>query len=196
MLYGGTSIALRLGHRESVDFDFFSARSFEPDELVREIPFLAEPKTVSQSQRNTYSVALAGPQGETKLSFFGDINFGQFLPPEPCEANGIKLASLEDMLVMKLKVIHARVAVKDYLDIVAMLRAGLSLVEGLGRLEAMFPETVNAAMTLQALVYFKGGDLDALPWEAKETLIDAVRRVEKVPVFSAPRDPIGATPTR
>ena len=39
-LYGGTALALRFGHRSSVDFDFFSNRSFEPDELAEAIPCL------------------------------------------------------------------------------------------------------------------------------------------------------------
>jgi len=39
-LYGCTAIALHLGHRRSVDFDFFSATSFAPDQLYRTIPFL------------------------------------------------------------------------------------------------------------------------------------------------------------
>jgi len=34
ILYGGTAIALRLGHRASVDFDFFTQKSFEPNSLV------------------------------------------------------------------------------------------------------------------------------------------------------------------
>src|SRR5205814_934035 len=133
-----------------------------------------------------YTVALLGPGGEVKLSFFGEIDFGQFFSPERCADNGLKIASLEDMMVMKLKVVHQRVAAKDYLDIAAMLRAGISLADGLGRLETIFP--VNLAMTLQTLVYFKGGDLESLPGEVRQTLIDAVRRVKEVPTFSAPRD--------
>jgi hypothetical protein len=35
VLYGGTALALRLGHRQSVDFDFFSRQSFQPLELMR-----------------------------------------------------------------------------------------------------------------------------------------------------------------
>ena len=194
VLYGGTSIALRLGHRESVDYDFFSAQAFDPDELVRQISFLGLPKTVSQSQRNTYTAALRHAQGEAKVSFFGEIGFGQFIPPDCCADIGLKIASLEDMLAMKLKVIHQRVAAKDYLDIAALLRAGLSLAEGLGRLEAMFPDTVNLAMTLQTLVYFKGEDLDKLPAETRTTLIEAVRRVREVPPFSGTRMPIGTVP--
>ena len=40
-LYGGTALALRIGHRQSVDFDFFSRTAFEPATLAREIPYLA-----------------------------------------------------------------------------------------------------------------------------------------------------------
>src|ERR1700682_2061531 len=59
-LYEGTAIALRLGHRQSVDFDFFSPTSFEPRTLVETIPYLkgaeirrAGPNnlTVSRSRR-------------------------------------------------------------------------------------------------------------------------------------------------
>ncbi|MEI9902713.1 MAG: nucleotidyl transferase AbiEii/AbiGii toxin family protein [Asticcacaulis sp.] len=38
-LYGGTAIALRLGHRVSVDFDFFHDRSLDKDSLYRQVPF-------------------------------------------------------------------------------------------------------------------------------------------------------------
>jgi hypothetical protein len=40
VLYGGTAIALYLGHRESVDFDFFSDRTFQPEELLAKFHFL------------------------------------------------------------------------------------------------------------------------------------------------------------
>jgi len=40
VLYGGTAIALHLGRRESVDFDFFGNREFNPADLYRRVPFL------------------------------------------------------------------------------------------------------------------------------------------------------------
>jgi hypothetical protein len=42
-LYSGTALALRLGHRQSFDFDFFSREAFGPGALAREIPYLAGP---------------------------------------------------------------------------------------------------------------------------------------------------------
>jgi hypothetical protein len=41
-LYGGTALALRLGHRVSADFDFFSNQPFDPDRLARSVPYLAK----------------------------------------------------------------------------------------------------------------------------------------------------------
>ena len=51
-LYGGTAIALQIGHRHSVDFDFFSDKSF-PDmysKLKAHFPFI-ETSTVLQNQK-------------------------------------------------------------------------------------------------------------------------------------------------
>ena len=45
-LYGGMALALRLGHRTSVDFDFFSNESFDPDELATSVPYLKEAERV------------------------------------------------------------------------------------------------------------------------------------------------------
>ncbi|MSP41735.1 MAG: hypothetical protein EXR70_24905 [Deltaproteobacteria bacterium] len=42
-LYGGTALALYLGHRTSVDFYFFSNASFDPDHLAKSLAYLKEP---------------------------------------------------------------------------------------------------------------------------------------------------------
>lgn len=39
-LYGGVAISLRFGHRFSADFDFFSWKPFDPEVLLRAIPYL------------------------------------------------------------------------------------------------------------------------------------------------------------
>jgi hypothetical protein len=42
VLYGGTGLALQLGHRASEDFDFFSSSGFEPDRLRSRLPFFRD----------------------------------------------------------------------------------------------------------------------------------------------------------
>jgi hypothetical protein len=50
-LYGGTALALRLGHRTSVDFDFFSNASFDPDRLSERVPDIAGTKAAVVQKR-------------------------------------------------------------------------------------------------------------------------------------------------
>lgn len=52
ILYGGTAVALYLGHRESVDFDFFALEGFDPDDLYEIVPFLQDTKVVKKSPNN------------------------------------------------------------------------------------------------------------------------------------------------
>jgi len=52
VLYGGTALALRLAHRSSEDFDFFSNYSFAPDFLRKAIPYLHDAE-MSQFEANT-----------------------------------------------------------------------------------------------------------------------------------------------
>ncbi len=51
--------------------------------------------------------------------------------------HGIQLASLEDLLALKLATITQRAQWKDYFDIAALLRAGLSLADGLAKAQAL-----------------------------------------------------------
>lgn len=49
MLYGGTAIALDLGHRASMDFNFFTFQTFEPRDLSSTVPFLKGATMTQQS---------------------------------------------------------------------------------------------------------------------------------------------------
>jgi Nucleotidyl transferase AbiEii toxin, Type IV TA system len=67
-LYGGTAIALRLGHRASADFDFFGRKEFDPDQLLATVPYLAGAQ-VLQREESTLTCRVA--RGEPILvSFF------------------------------------------------------------------------------------------------------------------------------
>ncbi len=192
VLYGGTAVALRCGHRISEDFDFFSAQAFTPEALFAQLPWLSSPEPkVLQRQNNTLTVQIPQDLGPVKVSFFGDIGFGQIKPPDISTDNRLKIASPEDLLALKLGVIHQRLEAKDYLDIHALLKSGLSLAAGLSYLDVLHPLATNWTIALKTLVYFKGGDLDRLPEYVKRDLEEAVRDVREVPGYSAIREPIG-----
>jgi hypothetical protein len=180
VLYGGTAVALYLGHRESVDFDFFANRNFQPDELFGSVSFL-QGAEVLQSQPNTLTVLTAGPASErVKLSFFGGLSFGRLAPPKK-SPNGMPLiASLDDLLAHKLKTLLQRVELKDYLDIDALIHSGLSLARGLAGAQLLFP-AFSAQECLKALTYFEDEPLRNLPPQVEERLLGWVKRVRTVP---------------
>ena len=194
VLYGGTAVALRCGHRMSEDFDFFSAQAFSPELLLREIPWLHSPEPrVLQRQDNTLTVEVGGEGTPVKVSFFGTLDFGQIRMPDIAAENHLKVASEEDLLALKLAVIHQRIEAKDYLDIRALLRAGQDLAQALAHLDALHPLVTNSMIVLKTLTYFKGDDLHELPDEVKRDIEAAVRGVRDVPEFSGKKTPIGWT---
>jgi hypothetical protein len=188
VLYGGTALALRLGHRQSVDFDFFTAMSFEPEQLQRQLRFAAEAE-VLQKSGNTLSVRTPGTP-EVRLSFFGGLTFGQVEPPDTCLDNGIYVAGLKDLMATKLNTVYQRAEAKDYLDIDALIRAGCTLAVGLACARAVYRNAFNAMLPLKALTFFSDGDLPSLPAVVKRRLARAVEATGEIPVMRACSDRI------
>ena len=183
VLYGGTAVALYLGHRESVDFDFFSHRAFQPDDLFGRYPFLRDSE-VLQSQPNTLTVLTAGSDVDrVKISFFGGLTFGRLAQPRTTPDAVMKVASPDDLLAHKLKTILQRVELKDYLDVDALLRSGLTLSSGLAGARLLFP-AFSSQECLKALTYFEDAALRDLPSDLEQRLLSAVRKVRSIPTLT------------
>src|SRR6202008_3178735 len=125
VLYGGTALALRLGHRQSEDFDFFSNESFQPSAMLESIAYLKDAE-ISQSQENTLT-AIVDRDGPVKVSFFGAVGLSHVQDPDLIAANGIRMASAIDLVATKLKTIQQRAQAKDYIDIASALQTDLNL---------------------------------------------------------------------
>ena len=184
VLYGGTAIALRLGHRRSDDFDFFHAAPLDRHSLHEALPWLSR-ATVLQDGINTFSVELKGaPAAGVKLSFFGQITFGRIGLPALTSDGVMHAASTADLLATKLKVILQRVEAKDYRDIAALLRARAGLARGLSGARLLFGTPFQPSESLKAMAYFEGGDLDELNAADRRTLLAAIRRVGPLPIVT------------
>jgi predicted nucleotidyltransferase component of viral defense system len=170
VLYGGTALALRLGHRHSEDFDFFSNQEFVPDVLRREIRYL-QGAEVSQLDANTLT-AIVERDGPIKISFFGGLKLNRIQNPDVAKDNGVQVASLLDVAATKLATIQQRAQARDYEDIAAITNAGISLVEALGAAAAVYGKEFNGALSLKALTYFDDGDLPSLSTKMKNKLRD------------------------
>ena len=176
-LYGGTALALRLGHRNSVDFDFFSSRDLDPARLEAEVPFLKDAK-ITQRERNTLSV-LVEREGPVKVSFFGVPALPRLLPPSWSSEGGIHVASLLDLAGTKASVVQMRAEAKDYIDIDALItKGGISLPAALSAAQKLYGASFNPQITLKSLSYFDDGDLRLLPDEIRQRLVASAREVD------------------
>jgi Nucleotidyl transferase AbiEii toxin, Type IV TA system len=176
-LYGGTAIALHLGHRQSVDFDFFGNREFDPSKLRAAIPFLAEAR-VRQHERNTLTATL-NRKGQVAVSFFGVPNLPRLVSPVVSDDNGLKVASLLDLAGTKASVVQVRPEAKDYLDLDVLITKGeITLPMALTAAQALYGTSFNPQITLKALSYFEDGNLRILPEDAKTRLATAAREVD------------------
>jgi hypothetical protein len=190
VLYGGTGLALRLGHRNSEDFDFFSNESFLPDDLERRIPWLQASERL-QSSQNTL-VSLVDRNGPVKVSFFGGLGLKRVGEPETAE--GLLIASLLDLAATKVKVVQDRAETKDYLDVSRILEEGLDLGQALGAALAVYGKAFNPILSLKALCYFGDGDLRRLPEAVKDRLAKAVASVDPNRLPRIEPHPGGLTP--
>lgn len=187
VLYGGTALALHLGHRQSVDFDFFGNRPLDPDLLIRSIAFLAD-ATVTQREPNTLGCTV-DRGGPVKLSFFGLPSLPRLAVPMVVPSHGLQIASLLDLAGTKVSVVQVRAEAKDYLDIDALLADGrIDLSMALAAARAIYGRSFNPQNTLKALSYYSDGNLDRLSQVVKDRLLKAVCDVDldRLPIIPAP----------
>jgi Nucleotidyl transferase AbiEii toxin, Type IV TA system len=178
VLYGGTAIALHLGHRESLDFDFFRSEPLEKNQVRAAFKFIRG-ASVLQDAPQTLVVLGEMPAGFVKVSFFGGIGFGRVNDPLLTGDGALLVASLDDLMATKLKAILDRAEAKDYRDIAAMISAGVSLPAGLSAFKQMFEG--EPAQVLRALGYFGDGDLNTLGAADRGVLSNARDRIGKLP---------------
>jgi hypothetical protein len=180
VLYGGTALALRLGHRLSEDFDFFADAPVNPDELLASLPLL-KGATVRQKEPNTLTVVIHRPE-PVKISFFG-LSLHRVGEPDLTEDGIARVATLWDVAGCKMAAIQNRSEAKDYLDAFALLEHGVPIEEMLASAQAIYGAQFFPIVSLKALSVFDDGDLPGLPEKVKGTLRIAAGRVREIPEF-------------
>ncbi len=178
VLYGGTAVALHLGHRCSIDFDFFRFQPLAKKDVEQAFAFMQDAEILQESE-NTLVVAAQTFHGPVKISYFGGLGIGRISNPLETQDTVLLVASLEDLLATKLKAILDRAEAKDYSDIAAMLNSGVSLERSLGGFATMYRR--DPALPLKALGFFEDGDLPSLPKRDQELLRSARDRVLEIP---------------
>ena len=112
--------------------------------------------------------------------------------PDLTDDGVLQVASLDDLMATKLKVVLQRAEAKDYRDVSAMLNAGVSLARGLASARVLFGPNFQPGESLKALVYFNDGDLKTLTAIEKKTLVDAVTALGDLPEVTLRSDALSS----
>ncbi|MBC7251250.1 MAG: nucleotidyl transferase AbiEii/AbiGii toxin family protein [Anaerolineae bacterium] len=156
-LAGGSAIALHLGHRISVDLDFFTFQSdYETEPLIQQLQSVGN-LVIRQQSRGTLNATLAG----TLISFFV---YPYPLLEETRAAWNIRVAGLLDLALMKLAAIGQRGAKRDFVDLYQICHHGYKLDDLLRCMPDKFPKvTYPSYHLLRALAYFEDAEAEPMP---------------------------------
>ncbi|MGE5644989.1 MAG: nucleotidyl transferase AbiEii/AbiGii toxin family protein [Acidobacteriota bacterium] len=154
-LAGGTALALRFGHRISLDLDFFTSELFDEDALLARLQASPAFSLVAKAPHTIHAVT----QG-TKVSFLG-YPFPLLFPTAQFE--GVAVADPRDIACMKLSAIASRGAKRDFIDLyVASQRFGLrQILEWFGRKYAK--ANYSRLHVLKSLTFFADAEKDPMP---------------------------------
>ena len=156
-LAGGTALSLQLGHRRSVDLDFFSPTEDIPtiraaleDALA---PFHA---TLADSAWGSLVYLVK----DVRVGFYG---YGFPLVAPLVENEGVRLASVEDIALMKLDTLLSRAARKDFYDLYFICRK-IPLRELLDLAPQKYANVRDfESQTVKRLVYFENAESEIDP---------------------------------
>lgn len=152
-LVGGTALALQIGHRVSIDLDFFTSHEFDSAQLIIELERLGKLE-VLVDKPPFLQVRL----DDVKLDF---LKYPYPFVQEFIDAEGVRLASVENISVMKLLAIARRGVKKDFVDLYFILER-YSLGELVQLFESKLPN-IDMFHILKSLSYFEDADVEADP---------------------------------
>lgn len=147
-LAGGTGLALHVGHRESIDFDFFTVDEFDTEKLFKSLEDVFGLSTLTKIQEEKNTLTVIDSFG-VKISFF---SYPYPLIEDCVNEQDLKIASVIDIGAMKLNAITSRATNKDYVDLYYILKS-ISLSTLIEATEKKFPN-INIELVLKSLVYF------------------------------------------
>ena len=157
-LAGGTALALQVGHRRSLDLDFFTT---EPDFSIPDLEramMSAGAWTTTLSSKGT----LYGEFKDAKMSF---ISYPFFQPTQPAfQCGTVTIRSVDDIAVMKAIAVIQRGRKRDFIDVYWYAAVhGAELTALVMRVVDQYPQDHNMRHILKSLCYFADAEDDVMP---------------------------------
>lgn len=152
-LVGGTALAMQIGHRKSIDLDFFGTLNADELEITTTLNEIGEIRTLKKSKNiNIYTI------NGVKVDI---INYPYQWIDKPVVDNQLKLGGLADIAAMKMAAITGRGTKKDFIDIYFLLKY-LTLRQILDLYAKKYPDG-SEFLVLKSLTYFEDAESDEEP---------------------------------
>lgn len=154
-LVGGTSLALQIGHRISIDLDLFAhhPEAMDMSSILEIVEDVGNVRIDNQSQRilNLHIDDIKVDFVSYRYDFIDDIIM----------QDDLRLASMTDIAAMKLSAIAGRGSKKDFIDLYFLLEH-YSLAEMMGFYKSKYSDG-NDFMVLRSLTYFDDAENEPMP---------------------------------
>ncbi len=181
-LGGGTALAVYLGHRQSVDLDWFTQRRLaDPVRLAEQLRAEGIAFRTGSIERGT----LHGSCSRVRISLL-EYRYPLLGPLVTWPAFGCRLAARADLAAMKLSALAQRGAKKDFIDVYALVASGIPLPQLLAWYQQKY-SVDDLTHLLYSLCYFEDADRERMPrlfwntnWKRiKRQLQDWLRQVAR-----------------
>jgi hypothetical protein len=179
-LAGGTALALQIGHRFSLDFDFFTPQELNENILVQRIKKIIPDFKLERMEWGT----ILGNIKKTRFSLFF-YNYPLLFNTRDFE--GIKIADIRDIAAMKIAAIADRGTKRDFVDLYFLIEKEniLSLEKALELYDKKFKLLKQNKMhILKSLCYFEDAEKGKMPKMIKDVSWKEVKKKFKNWVLS------------
>lgn len=153
-LVGGTSLALQIGHRKSVDIDLFGKITLEPDEIMEVIRPIGNISILKNFQ-NIHVFTIQGIKVDI-------VNYSYPWLSNALYTDDLQLADQKDICAMKLAAITGRGTRKDFIDIYFLLRT-FTIEDMLNFYLQKYPDAASF-MVIKSLTYFEDAEEEPEPY--------------------------------
>lgn len=155
-LAGGTALAFQIGHRTSIDLDFFTSKRFDPKEIIYKLSQVGNFSLETESWGT-----VSGQLEKTKITFL--FYQHKLLKPEK-KFLSIYLADTIDIALMKITAIGSRGSKKDFIDLYLISKNILSLKKIFSLLPKKFKQVkYDPYYLIRGLTYFKDANKEPIP---------------------------------
>jgi len=153
LLVGGTSLALQIGHRISIDLDLFTTSKVDIDAIPNQISHFDKIKIINRTP-SILNLFI----GNVKVDF---VSYTYPFLHSPVLVDDLKLASIEDIAAMKLAAIVGRGSKKDFIDLFFLLQR-YTLIQLLEFYNSKYPDGSDF-LVYKSLTYFEDADIEPMP---------------------------------